>query len=402
MPRLFFSGAAASASQTSNSSRNELRNSMSDGASSTSTGGRPSYLRRLLSRQQINQPQEGAASYKLSSLPPVTLSSSPALRPRLSSREIIQQIQQQQQSAINFNRGNQTGSPGLSESPPLSDIIIHHEPGFSNASTSSKVCPQNEVHSVSWTPVKRRRRFNSRDIATTYAGQYGSAETDLLPFECMRIHTINPTIFLSAYVVTIVILHVIGAILDVLVVGVSTYVLSTVSDVFEINAILYERYPILDFVHNFWTNLRIDSWTITNAIHLLVTISYVHWAKGRNSFLFLLGGVSLDEQGEMNAMTLWEQLEAVPESVGIRRILLVIPTLLTYISCLSCSFQHETCYVNIIFWCISMLGKLPCMNGVRLFGINRTAGIDDDIIDYIETKSINTSSSNFNKRFKYI
>ena len=33
--------------------------------------------------------------------------------------------------------------------------------------------------------------------------------------------------------------------------------------------------------------------------------------------------------------------------------------------------------INVGVWSVVMIPKLPFMNGVRLFGINRTAGIDD-------------------------
>ena len=113
------------------------------------------------------------------------------------------------------------------------------------------------------------------------------------------------------------------------------------------------------------------TWTVTNAAHLLVTIIYIHWLKG--SFL-------LDEQGELNAMTTWEQLEAVPyakNNVAVRRTLLTVPTVLAYTACVTSHFDPVTCFINVVLWSIAMLAKLPFMNGVRLFGINRTAGIDD-------------------------
>ena len=69
-----------------------------------------------------------------------------------------------------------------------------------------------------------------------------------------------------------------------------------------------------------WWHGKLTTWTVTNAAHLLVTIIYIHWLKG--SFL-------LDEQGELNAMTTWEQLEAVPyakNNVAVRRTLLTVPT----------------------------------------------------------------------------
>lgn len=114
---------------------------------------------------------------------------------------------------------------------------------------------------------------------------------------------------------------------------------------------------------------KITSWTATSAIHTLLTLVYIHWLKG--SFL-------LDEQGELGAMTAWEQLEAVPhQNVAVRRTLLTVPTVLAYTACVTSQFDPTTCLINVVLWIVAMAGKLPFMNGVRLFGINRTVGIDD-------------------------
>jgi uncharacterized protein YqhQ len=40
-------------------------------------------------------------------------------------------------------------------------------------------------------------------------------------------------------------------------------------------------------------------------------------------------------------------------------------------------YQQEYVLVNVGVWAVVMLPKMPFMNGVRLFGINRTIGIDD-------------------------
>lgn len=109
------------------------------------------------------------------------------------------------------------------------------------------------------------------------------------------------------------------------------------------------------------------SWTITNAVHCLVTIIYLHWMKGSY----------FDEQGEMAAMTLWEQLEGRPKTVGVKRALTIVPTLLCYAACHFSNYRYGVCVANVALWSIHMFAKLPVMNGVRIFGINRTTGIDD-------------------------
>lgn len=165
---------------------------------------------------------------------------------------------------------------------------------------------------------------------------YGQGGDDLLPFELARKwHTdwLERSEFLLVYLGGI-------AVFQVLVLA----IMDTV-----------ELLPL------FW------SWTVTNAVHCLVSIIYLHWMKGS---LF-------DDQGEMAAMTLWEQLEGRPKTVGVKRALTIVPTLLCYAACHFSNYNYDVCVANIVLWSIHVAAKLPVMNGVRIFGINRTTGIDD-------------------------
>lgn len=141
------------------------------------------------------------------------------------------------------------------------------------------------------------------------------------------------------------------------------------------------------------------AWTLTNIVHMLVTLIYLHWIKG-NPADYMDG-----TQGEMNAMTLWEQIVSAPSvhssyssskdmlrkghvmmdgsATGSGRdILVVIPTLLTLASCYVANFDSSFAIPNVVVWSVVMLPKMPFMNGVRILGINRTIGIDDG--DYPE------------------
>ena len=60
----------------------------------------------------------------------------------------------------------------------------------------------------------------------------------------------------------------------------------------------------------------------------------------------------------------------------------VVPTLLAHASCHVAGYQSEYVLINVGVWAMVMLPKMPFMNGVRILGINRTAGIDDG--DYQE------------------
>jgi hypothetical protein len=152
------------------------------------------------------------------------------------------------------------------------------------------------------------------------------------------------------------------------------------------------------------------AWTLTSIVHAVSTMVYLHWIKG-NPADYMDG-----TQGEMNAMTCWEQIVSKPakyhldtrartytdESVDSwhsysasplmsvrqrmtvaikklrsRDVLCIIPTLLAHASCHVAKYQQEYVLVNVVVWAVVMLPKMPFMNGVRLFGINRTIGIDD-------------------------
>jgi hypothetical protein len=185
----------------------------------------------------------------------------------------------------------------------------------------------------------RRSRMNSRDIPRSYSGLYGFSDGDLLPFELNRHRDTfgtetNTAWFLGVYLT--------------LVLAVQLLSLTVMSD------------------------MR-STWTVTNAIHLMITLVYVHWLKGS----------LYDEQGEMNALTVWEQLEATQGTKPVRQVLLIVPTVLTYTACWAAQYHAHTSLLNIVLWLVAIAAKLPFMNGVRIFGINRTAGIDDN--DYTET-----------------
>ncbi|OEU18466.1 hypothetical protein FRACYDRAFT_163750, partial [Fragilariopsis cylindrus CCMP1102] len=103
------------------------------------------------------------------------------------------------------------------------------------------------------------------------------------------------------------------------------------------------------------------SWTVTNAVHCLVTTIYLHWVKGS----------MFDEHGELAAMTLWEQLEGRSQILNVKRTLFIVPTVLCYAACHFSKYSYIVCFSNVILWIVHMMGKLPIMNGVRIFGINQ-------------------------------
>jgi hypothetical protein len=139
------------------------------------------------------------------------------------------------------------------------------------------------------------------------------------------------------------------------------------------------------------------AWAMANVAHGLVSMVYLHWIKG-NPADYMDG-----TQGEMNAMTCWEQIVSKPaahmhggsattpsshasarsrvtsaiKKLRSRDVLCVVPTLLAHASCHVAGYQSEYVLINVGVWAVVMLPKMPFMNGVRILGINRTAGIDD-------------------------
>ena len=212
---------------------------------------------------------------------------------------------------------------------------------MTNATPRTATIPSSPMRTTTSAKSKnvtpQRPRMNSRDIPRSYSGLYGAPD-DLLPFELARNwHTDwlenGGLLLLATYMGGIAIFEVVAlAVLDT-----------------------------VDSIPLYW------SWTVTNAAHCVLSIVYLHWLKGS----------MFDEQGEMSAMTLWEQLEGRPNTVVVKRTLTIVPTLLCYAACHFSNYQYEACLYNFVLWTIHVMAKLPVMNGVRIFGINKTTGIDD-------------------------
>ena len=186
-----------------------------------------------------------------------------------------------------------------------------------------------------------RSRINSRDIPRTYSGLY--SEDDFKPLEIHRQHIFSQSVpfFLVSYLTLIV-----------------------------AGQLFTDELVPTDY-----------SWTVTHAIHLVVTLIHVHWLKGSIS----------DTQGELNAMTVWEQLVARgAEAEAARKVLLIVPTVLCYAGCHNGNYKPVVCVANLIVWVIAMLAKSFFMNGVRIFGINTTPGIDDDEDENADEKTDET------------
>jgi len=189
------------------------------------------------------------------------------------------------------------------------------------------------THSPTRPPPPLRPRGSSHDIPRTYSGLFGDGN-DLLPFELARNRNT------------------------------------------EWLANAGWQLPLLYFCVIFMVQLILlgffemkEACTMINILHGIVTLLYLHWIKGSPDVF---------EQGEMNAMTCWEQLDSRQETSNAKRVLFLVPTILCYAACHFSDYEWQYLIWNLGIWLFCIIAKLPFMNGVRLLGINRTTGIDDD------------------------
>ena len=109
-------------------------------------------------------------------------------------------------------------------------------------------------------------------------------------------------------------------------------------------------------------------WTTLNLFHGLSTFLLMHWIKG-----------SPDQasQGEYNSATFWEQLGDDGWTTT-KRFCTLIPTVLCLVTLVVSDYAPAHMWLNVPCWLLCITPKLPMMNKVRLFGLNKTPGIDDN------------------------
>ena len=84
-------------------------------------------------------------------------------------------------------------------------------------------------------------------------------------------------------------------------------------------------------------------------------------------------------QGEYNAFTLYEQIDAGVPWTTTKKFLMLIPTFLTWMACYAADYKPFYIVINVAIFFILIIAKMPQMHGVRILGINSTPGIDDPI-----------------------
>lgn len=77
------------------------------------------------------------------------------------------------------------------------------------------------------------------------------------------------------------------------------------------------------------------------------------------------------DQGKLNTMTIWEQLDHEVQYTPTRKFLTLVPILLFVLSTYYSEFRAPELYINIGALALLLVSKLSRMHMVRVFGINR-------------------------------
>ena len=125
-----------------------------------------------------------------------------------------------------------------------------------------------------------------------------------------------------------------------------------------------------------------DCWTVTSVLHTVGTFIFLHWIKGNPD---------AGTQGDYNSLTVYEQMEAGVPYTATKKMLMIVPTMLCWISCYTSDYKPVDCIVNVGMLCVCIFPKMPHMHRVRIFGMNASTGIDKDEIEYERQKSVDKS-----------
>uniref|UniRef100_A0A7S1G9T5 ORM1-like protein 3 n=1 Tax=Bicosoecida sp. CB-2014 TaxID=1486930 RepID=A0A7S1G9T5_9STRA len=109
-------------------------------------------------------------------------------------------------------------------------------------------------------------------------------------------------------------------------------------------------------------------WTLTHIAHFLAQFFGFHWSKGTPT--------SDVDQGAYNELTFWEQLDRGRPWTATKKFFVVVPVILFMITCHATEYTAAHFVVNFPLFLLLVVSKLPEMHRVRIFGLNKTAGID--------------------------
>eukprot|EP00842_Homolaphlyctis_polyrhiza_P003917 jgi/Hompol1/4526/HPOL_000939-RA len=104
------------------------------------------------------------------------------------------------------------------------------------------------------------------------------------------------------------------------------------------------------------------SWTLTNITYNVITFYMFHW---------MLGTPFIYNQNEYDGLTLWEQIDGGAQFTATKKFLTAVPVFLFLIGTHYAHYDLPTFMINFAALMVSLIGKLPAMHKVRLFGLNK-------------------------------
>lgn len=109
--------------------------------------------------------------------------------------------------------------------------------------------------------------------------------------------------------------------------------------------------------------------TVTHVVHNLVFFYLFHWIKGSPDNF---------SQGEFNGLTLWEQIDDGIPWTKTKKLFFLVHTALVFAVSYVTDYDFNYLAINApVYVLLGIIPKIPEMHRVRVFGWNKTAGIDD-------------------------
>lgn len=109
------------------------------------------------------------------------------------------------------------------------------------------------------------------------------------------------------------------------------------------------------------------AWSVVNIGHCLVTFFAFHWVKG-NPFPTFFSFTSPD----VDRFTWWEQIDQRWQNTPSRKFCRVVVVVLYLLAVDDAPWNHFLLqFANLVAFTVAFVAKVPAMDGVRIFGINK-------------------------------
>lgn len=119
--------------------------------------------------------------------------------------------------------------------------------------------------------------------------------------------------------------------------------------------------------------------------NLQVFFYLFHWIKGSPDNF---------SQGEFNGLTLWEQIEDGIPWTKTKKLFFLVHTALVFAASYVTDYDFSYLAINApVYVFLGIIPKIPEMHRVRVFGWNKTAGIDDVPDDLLSSPSRPTATA---------